>query len=348
MAAIAAAHRKMTTVKRSFLLWLPPAILLFAFVLNLGIGSVEIPLEETLKSLLGRETSNPAWGEIIWNFRLTKALTCILAGGGLAISGLLMQTFFRNPLAGPDVLGLSSGAGLAVSLLILGDQWLSPYLSGAWALVLAASLGCALVFLLILVLANRVQDSASLLIIGLMVGAAASSLISVVQYSSQADALQMFLIWSFGTVGTLNWVELQVLTAILVAGVFLSFLSIKSLNAWVLGDRYLHSLGIHTRRARLLIVISASLLTGGVTAFCGPIAFVGLAVPHLTKLLIPTSDHRILIPLTVVTGAATLLICDMLCQLPGDDQVLPLNAVTALLGSPVVIWIILRGKLIRT
>jgi cobalamin transport system permease protein len=332
-----------TTWKRWVIL---PVILLVLMVADISYGSVSIPIPEILAALVGKQTSDPIWGDIIWNFRLTKALTCILAGGALAAGGLQMQTLFRNPLAGPDVLGLSSGASLMVSLLILGGGK-AALLSGPWSIAIAASIGCGGVFLIVLVFARRLRDPASLLIVGLMIGAGTSSIVSVLQFASKADQLQNFLIWTFGNVSSMNWSEITVLFWIFGAGTIIALICAKSLNAWILGDNYAQSLGVDLRRSRMWIIISASLLTGGVTAFCGPIAFVGLAVPHLTKLLIKTANHRVLIPHVIMAGAILVLLCDILAQLPGGAKVLPLNAITALFGAPVVIWVVVRSKIIR-
>ena len=321
-------------------------ILLVLMVLNITYGSVAIPVSEVAQALVGSETSDPVWRDIVWNFRLTKALTCILAGAALGMAGLQMQTLFRNPLAGPDVLGLSSGASLAVSLILLRSSYLVD-LSGPWSVALVASLGCGSVFLVVLLFARRLRDPASLLIVGLMIGALASSLVSVLQYESKADELQTFLIWTFGNVSSLNWSEIGVLSWIFLAGMVIALILSKSLNAWVLGDNYAQSLGVNLKRSRTWIILSASLLTGAVTAFCGPIAFVGLAVPHLVRLLIKTSDHRVMIPSSALGGAILVLLCDILTQLPTGPQVLPLNAITALFGAPVVIWVVIRSKIIR-
>ncbi|MBL7857965.1 MAG: iron ABC transporter permease [Cyclobacteriaceae bacterium] len=310
-------------------------------VLNLSLGSVLIPPGEIIKILAGQKSEQEAWNTIIWDFRMTKALTCILAGGALSISGLQMQTLFRNALAGPDVLGLSSGASLAVSLLIMAGTFLTP---GPWAIAIAASLGCAGVFMIILSISFRLKDNVSLLIIGLMIGAGASSIVSVLQYLSKAEDLQSYIIWTFGSLGSLNWIEIKILAFVLVLGSAIALASVKTLNAWLLGDNYAQSVGIKLKKSRLLIIISACLLTGGVTAFCGPIAFVGLAVPHLTKMIFKTSNHKILIPMVMISGAALLLFCDIVSQLPGSAQVLPINAITAMIGAPVVIWVILRNK----
>ncbi len=257
-----------------------------------------------------------------------------------------MQTLFRNPLAGPDVLGLSSGASLAVSLILLsGATGFSLFLNpGPVSVALAASLGSALVMLAVLGIANKVKSSTSLLIVGLMIGAATSSIVSVLQFMSGADQQQSFLIWTFGSVGGLNWNEIAILAIILGLGALGTILSIKSLNAWLLGDHYAANLGINLKSAKTRMIITTCLMTGATTAFCGPIAFVGIAVPHVTKLLMATSEHKILIPWVAVMGAILLLLCDIIAQVPGSVHVLPINAITALIGAPVVIWIILRGN----
>ena len=213
-----------------------------------------------------------------------------------------------------------------------------------WAVVIAASLGCGAVFLVVLGISSRLNDNTSLLIIGLMIGATTSSIVSVLQFLSKAEDQQSFLIWTFGSLGGLNWTEIQVLALILMLGASIALFSTKSLNAWLLGDNYARSLGVNIQKSRLLVILSTSILTGAVTAFCGPIAFVGLAVPHLTKLLIKTHNHRILIPAVMVTGASLMLFCDIIAQLPGNAYVLPINAITALIGAPVVISIIMKTK----
>lgn len=322
------------------------SLLLLLFFLNLSLGSVAIPIGEIILILSGKQASNPIWSDIVWDFRITKALTCILAGGALSVGGLLMQTLFRNALAGPDVLGLSSGASLLVSLIMMsqaaGFQLFSS--PGPWSIVIAASLGSAAVFLLVLIIAQRLKENTSLLIIGLMIGAATSSLVSVLQFLSDAEDQQTYLLWTFGTLGSLSWLEIEVLFLVILLGGIISFFSVKSLNAWLLGDNYARSVGINLTRSRLFIIFSTAILTGSVTAFCGPIAFVGLAVPHLTKLIIKTHNHRILLPAVMLSGAILMLFCDIISQLPGSRYVLPINAITALIGAPVVIWIILRAK----
>jgi iron complex transport system permease protein len=333
-------------VKTKFFAWTILFLLLFGlFLINLSLGSINIPFLRILHILLLPEDSNDVFSSIIWDFRLTKALTCVLAGSALSLSGLQMQTLFRNPLAGPDVLGLTSGASLAVSVIFMSSAagFDLIVLQSPWAVAIAATVGCSGVFFIMLGVARRVHDNVSLLIVGLMVGAAASSIVSVLQYISKAEELQVFVLWTFGNLGGLNWNEITVLSLILLIGSAIAILNIKPLNAWLLGARYAQSLGIPIRRSRFFIIFSACILTGGVTAFCGPIAFVGIAVPHFVKLLIPTSNNRTLIPAVLIGGASLLLFCDIIAQLP-KSIVLPVNAITAMIGAPVVIWVILRNR----
>jgi iron complex transport system permease protein len=321
--------------------------LILLFLTDLSLGSVSIPFSELLNLALGKETREPLWATIFYDFRLPKALTCILAGSALSLGGLQMQTLFRNALAGPDVLGLTSGASLAVSLVYLGSAAGIPFLNFAnpWTLAVTSSIGCAGIFLIILVFFSRLQDNVSLLIIGLMIGAGTSSIVSVLQFVSKAEDLQMFMIWTFGSLSSLDWSELLILSVLLSIGAILAYLQIKSLNAWLLGPNYARSLGIDLRKARLLMILSTCVLAGGVTAFCGPIAFVGLAVPHLIRMLFKSQNHKSLIPGVMAGGAILLLVCDIIAQAPGNSQVLPINAITALIGAPVVIWVVLKNRI---
>ncbi len=336
----------MRNLLQKYWLILLPALLVSLFLINISLGSVQIPLADTLKALTGQQPSNPVWKDIIFDFRLTKAFTCVLAGGALALGGLMMQTLFRNSLAGPDVLGLSSGASLAVAIVLMAGSGMALF-SKSFTLAFAASIGCAGIFVIVMAIASRIRDNVSLLIIGLMIGAATSSIVSVLQFISRAEDQQYYLIWTFGSIGNLNWTEILILSLVVFAGTIMALSAIKSLNAWLLGDHYATSLGINLKSARLTIIIATCLLTGAVTAFCGPIAFVGLAVPHIARLVIDTSNHKILIPATLLMGGIIMLLCDILCRLPGSDFVLPINAITALLGAPVVIWVVMRNKKIR-
>jgi iron complex transport system permease protein len=321
------------------------ALLMLLFLASLVTGSVQIPMNGLIGIL------NPApseYSDIILKFRLPKALTCVLAGGALSASGLLMQTLFRNALAGPDVLGLSSGASLMVAIVIMASQATGVMLFGnPWLVAIASTAGALAVFALVLFIARKVRDNTSLLIIGLMISATAASLVGVIQFMSRAEDLQAFMIWGLGSVGGTNWAEIAVLSVASLGGTAIAISQMKSLNGLLLGENYATSIGVNVNSVRLWALTATCLMTGAVTAFCGPIAFVGLAVPHLVRMLIPSTNHRVMIPAVLIGGAALMLLCDIIAQLPGSAQVLPLNAVTSLIGAPVVIWLIIRGKRLR-
>lgn len=326
--------------------------LLVALFINLSLGSVAIPAGNIIKILLGQPVENQAWYNIFWQFRFPKAITALAVGGSLAISGLQMQTLFKNPLAGPFVLGISSGASLGVAIVVMAGYSFGGLLGtiGLWSsglMALAASLGAFGVLLLVVIASVRIKDSMTLLIIGLMFGSASGAAVSILQYFSDARDIQAFLIWTFGSLGGVTGDEMKIFAPVLAAGLFIAFFLSKPLNALLLGENYAHSMGVNVKRVRFLIIISASLLAGGVTAFCGPIAFVGIAVPHLTRGLFNTGDHKLLFPLVCLTGAIVMLVSDIIAQLPGSQHTLPINAVTSLFGAPVVIWIILKRKNMR-
>ncbi|MCK5679073.1 MAG: iron ABC transporter permease, partial [Flavobacteriaceae bacterium] len=291
------------------------------------------------------------WNYIILNYRIPKAITAVLVGSGLAISGLLMQTLFRNPLAGPYVLGISSGASLGVAILILGSSILGGsfliFSSSNIMLSIAASLGSFLVLFAVILVAKRVKNTMTILIIGLMFGSITASTISVLAYFSSAEYLQQYLFWSFGSLGNLTWDEILIFVIIYLIGIALVIPTIKPLNTLLLGENYAKSLGINFYKTRNLILIATSLLTGVITAFSGPIAFVGLATPHITKLVFNTSNHKILIPAVALFGAIIMLISDTIAQLPNSEYTLPINAITTLFGAPVVIWLLVRKKKIN-
>lgn len=323
---------------------------LILFIADLSLGNVYIPFSEILTGLFGGQIENDISSNIFYYFRLPRAISAVLVGVGLAISGLQMQTLFRNPLAGPFVLGISSGASLGVAILVLASYSLGGMfgVASGWATVLAASLGAAAVFFIILLVSFRIKDTMGLLIIGIMMASITGSIVGILQYFSSAEQIQVFLIWTFGSLGGVDWDELQIFIPVIVVGTVGSFLMAKPLNAFVLGDNYARSLGLNVTKGRLLVIISTCLLAGSVTAFGGPIAFIGLAVPHVTRMVFPTGDHRKLIPLVAIMGAVFLLICDLISQLPGRAEVLPINIVTSMVGAPVVIWIILKKRNIRT
>lgn len=323
-------------------------ILVLALLLNISLGSVGIPLDEILKIITGGEPLKSSWRYIILDYRLPKAFTAILAGGGLAVSGLLMQTLFRNPLAGPFVLGLSSGASLGVAILILGagafGGFFGSLLLSQWSLVIASALGSFLVLLAVLAVTLRVKDTMAILIIGLMFGSVTAAVVAVLSYFSNAEQLQQYIFWSFGSLGNQSWNGILILTLCCVAGWVVSIFSSKSLNSLLLGENYAKSMGLRIKRTTFLIIIATSLLAGSITAFAGPIAFVGLAVPHITRQFIKTSNHFILIPSVLLCGAILMLLCDTVAQLPYSEYTLPINAITSLLGAPVVIWLLVRKR----
>ena len=279
---------------------------------------------------------------ILSDFRLPKALTGIFAGAGLAIAGLTMQTLFRNPLAGPFVLGISSGSSLGVSLVILASLTIAGIEPGKWLIVLAGGLGAGLVMMLILGIATRTRDNMSLLIVGLMLGSLTSAVISILQYYSDARQLQVFLLWSFGSLNNLTWSELMYFIPIIILGILAGWFLSRTMNVFLLSENYALSMGVNVRRTRLWMIIITSILAGIVTAFCGPIAFIGIAVPHLTRLLLKSSDHKILIPASALVGATLLVACDLIASMPLSDKTLPINAVTSLIGAPIVIWLIMK------
>lgn len=322
--------------------------LLLALLLNISLGSVSIPIKEVFRSLTGETASKETWEYIIINYRLPKAIAAILVGMGLSISGLLMQTLFRNPLAGPYVLGLSSGASLGVAMVILGAGFLPPFLAtnllSSYGIVLASSAGSFLVFLAVLAISRQLRDTMAILIVGLMFGSLTSAIVGVLTYFSSAEQLQKFTFWSLGNLGNLSWSALLILSICVVIGLLLSLLSIKPLNALLLGENYARSLGLNYKKARLIIIFATSILAGSITAFAGPIAFIGLAVPHIAKMVFQTSNHAILFWSTILFGAFIMLICDTISQVPGSDITLPINAVTSIFGAPIVIWLLIRKR----
>ncbi|RZP14999.1 MAG: iron ABC transporter permease [Flavobacteriales bacterium] len=324
------------------------SILLITFLVSISLGTVPIPLKDVIISLFGGEPLKSAWKFIVLEYRLPKAITAMLSGGGLAVSGLLMQTLFRNPLAGPFVLGLSSGASLGVALLILGTGIFGAsfggFLLGSWSLVIASAFGSFLVLLAVLSVTFKVKDTMTILIIGLMFGSVTAAVVSVLSYFSNAEQLQQFVFWSFGTLGNVSWDGILILVSCIVVGLLVSMYTIKALNALLLGENYAKSMGINLKLATFWIIIATSLLAGSITAFTGPIAFVGLAVPHLTRQYINSSNHRVLLPAVFMSGAVLMLICDTLAQLPFSELTLPINAITSLIGAPVVIWLLVRKR----
>ncbi len=322
--------------------------LVLLFLLDICLGAVAIPLKEVINSLIGNGASKSSWEYIIMDYRLPKAIVAIIVGMGLAISGLLMQTLFRNPLAGPYVLGLSSGASLGVAVVILGAPFLpdvaSELLLSSYGVVIASSLGSSLVLLAVLVVAQRLRDTMAILIVGLMFGSLTNALVGTLTYFSTAEQLQKFTFWSLGSLGNLSWTSIAILLVCVAVGLVLSLASIKPLNSLLLGENYAKSLGLNYTKARFIIILATSILAGSITAFAGPIAFVGLAVPHIAKLVFQTSNHLILFWSTLLFGAMIMLVCDSISQLPNTAITIPINAITSILGAPIVIWLLIRKR----
>ena len=335
-----------TNYKYSFLIL--TIILLLCFFVNISLGSVSIPVKDVFNSLIGISTENESWQYIVQDYRLPKAFTAILVGSGLGISGLMMQTLFRNPLAGPFVLGITSGASLGVAFVIMGASifggFFATLLLTKWSLVIAASLGSFLVLLAVMMVSAKVKDTMAILIIGLMFGSITAAVVSVLSYFSSAEQLQQYIFWGFGSLGNLSWNELVIFLLIYSIGILFSIASLKSLNTLLLGENYAKSLGVNIKQSRFIIIIATSLLAGTITAFAGPIAFIGLAIPHITRQVFNTSNHKILLPAVFIFGAIIMLICDSIAQLPTSDYTLPINAITSLIGAPVVIWLLVRKR----
>ncbi|PIA79363.1 iron ABC transporter [Gaetbulibacter sp. 4G1] len=322
-------------------------LLILCFFINISLGSISIPNTAIFNSLFGK-IDNTSWQHIIMDYRLPKALTAIVVGSGLGISGLMMQTLFRNPLAGPFVLGITSGASLGVAVVTMGASLFGGAMLGVlaskWSIVIAATLGSFLVLLTVLVVSTKVRDTMAILIIGLMFGSISTAVVNVLSYFSSAEELQQYYFWGFGSLGSLSWHELLILFVIYTLGLLLSLTSIKTLNTLLLGENYAKSLGLNIKQSRLLIIIATSLLAGTITAFTGPIAFIGLAIPHMTRQIFNTSNHKILLPAVFLFGAIVMLVCDSISQLPNSDYTLPINAITSLVGAPVVIWLLVRKR----
>ena len=309
------------------------ALTLFLFLLDLAVGAVAVPLGDVWAALTGGDCPR-ATAKIILNIRLIKAVVAMLAGAALSVSGLQMQTLFRNPLAGPYVLGISSGASLGVALVVLAGFGSSIGIAGA------AWLGAALVLVVIAAVGHRIKDIMVILILGMMFSSGVGAIVQILQYLSKEESLKAFVIWTMGSLGDVTFDQLAVLVPSIIAGLLLAVVTIKPLNLLLFGEEYAVTMGLNIRRSRGLLFLSTTLLAGTVTAFCGPIGFIGLAMPHVTRMLFRNSDHRVLVPGTVLSGAAVLLLCDLVSKM----FTLPINAITALLGIPIVVWVVLRNK----
>lgn len=332
-----------------FLLLLLLALL---FMGGLVYGAVSIPLESVIDILLGKDVGRPAWQNIILQSRFPQAVTALLAGASLATSGLLLQTLFRNPLAGPSILGISDGANLGVAAIMLyfgGTLSMVTELpiSGYLAVIIAAFAGAACILGLIIWFSAKVKSNVMLLIIGIMIGYLASSLISVLNYYASTDKVHAFVMWGLGNFSGVSLMQLPYFLLFTLAGLLLAILLIKPLNALLLGEMYAANLGIKIKRTRIAILFCTGLLTATTTAFCGPISFIGLAVPHIARLMLGSSNHKMLVPVTMLAGSCIALLCNILMVMPGTNNILPLNAVTPMLGAPVIIYVIVNRKNIQ-
>jgi len=330
------------------LLLIVSAVLFFG--LDLFLGSVKIPLNNILSILMRDTSEKETWKIIILNARLPKAIAAILCGAALSVCGLQMQTLFRNPLAGPYILGISSGAGLGVAIFIMGLSFIGVSnvgFSTNSGLIISSILGSLGVLAILLSIINRLKDIMTVLILGIMIGSVITAIIGIIQYFSQDAQLKSFIMWTMGDLSAVTRSELTLLAPIVIIGVILSFLTSKNLNAYLLGESYAKSLGVNIKQSQFFIILFTSILTGSITAYCGPIGFIGIVIPHLARMISNSSDHRILIPLSILLGINILLISDIISQLPGIEQSLPINSITSLIGIPFIIWIILRNKKIK-
>lgn len=306
------------------------------FVLDILKGSVAIPLADINDSI---------YHNIIFNFRLPKALTAILTGAAISVAGLVMQTHFQNPLAGPYVLGVSSGASLGVALFMLAAPILPiALIQSGWGIVISAIAGALLILAVVLFISYRTTRPTTLLLVGIMFGQIAGSIVTILQNAADPDSLKLFIVWTFGSLSAVTWTFMKAMLPIVLIGLVIIFCLQKQLNALLLGENYAQSLGVNTRMVRLLIIISIALLAGATTAFTGPIAFIGIAVPHLVRMAFRTNDHAITIPGSIFVGASLLLVCDICSQLPANGSILPINAISSIIGAPIIIWIILRNR----
>ena len=322
-------------------------LLVILFVASLLLGSVSLQVKEVLGVILGQEV-DPQTRILVTHFRLPKAITALVVGAALSASGLQMQTLFRNPLAGPYVLGISSGASLGVSLFLLGAPLLGVSVASETlrniGVVGSAWIGAALILAVIMAVSVRLKDIMAILILGMMFGSAASAIVQILQYLSPDSALKSFVVWTMGSLSGVSLQQLGLMSGIVVAGLALSIFLIKPLNLLLLGENYARTMGLNIRWIRFLLFASTTLLAGTVTAFCGPIGFIGIAVPHVARMLTGNADHRVLMPASMLMGSVTMLLCDIIAQLPGHEMVLPVTTITALLGIPIIVLVIVRNR----
>lgn len=323
-------------------------VILLLFIANLLIGSVNIPPAEVWHILTGGESSKASWSFIVWEARLPQALTALLCGGALAVCGLMLQTAFKNPLAGPSILGINSGASLGVAFVMLlfgGSVTAGTFsLSGFLSVLAGAFIGAMAIMALILFFSTLIKSNVMLLITGIMIGYIASSAISLLNFFATAEGVQSYIIWGMGNFGGVSLQQMPAFASVTLLGLAGALMLIKPLNALLLGERYAENLGVNIRRVRNWLLVVTGLLTAITTAFCGPVAFIGLAVPHVARMLLGTSNHHSLLPVTILSGGAVALLCNLICILPGDAGIIPLNAVTPIIGAPVIIYVIVSQR----
>jgi len=324
-------------------------LLVLFFIFDLLVGSVPISLYHSFSTLFHPSSADPQIASILFQFRIPKAITAIMAGAALSVAGLQMQTVFRNPIAGPDILGISSGASLGVALFVLSAGWIFKgiplfSIASSWGIVLAAWIGAGCMMFVIVLIASRLRDLMTVLIMGILISSAILSVVSILQYFSSESSLKSFIVWTMGSLGSTTRDQLWVLVPSVLTGLVIAFFSSKFLDAFLLGENYARSMGMNLRTAYFLTFASTSILAGSITAFCGPIAFVGIIVPHLARKLFHSSLHSRLIPGTMLLGSIVMLTGDLISQLPGYGATLPINSVTSLLGIPIIIWIIFQNK----
>lgn len=324
------------------------SLLIFAvpvlFVADIMFGSVSISFQEIMGVFFGNEDVNEGHKIILLQSRLPKAITAVFCGAALSLSGLQMQALFRNPLAGPYILGISNGAGLGVAILVMAGSILGISINSSIGISFAAMLGAGMILLLIFLFSLKIKDIMTVLIVGIMLGSVTTAIIGIIQYVSTEVALKNFLIWSMGSLEGLDYDEIMILAGFFILGSLMMFSQIKNLNLLLLGETYAKSLGLNVKQSRIMIILSTSLLAGSVTAFCGPIGFIGIVVPHICRVIFKTANHFILFPASCLMGISILLLSDILSHLPGSDMILPINSITSIIGIPIILWMVIGRK----
>lgn len=335
--------------KPFFLYLLLSCFALFLFVLDLSLGSISIPFFDVISILFTHTSEHTTWNIIVSESRLPRVFTAILCGAALSVSGLQMQTLFRNPLAGPYILGISAGASLGVAVFVMGLTFLGITTSqlsmlSNYGLIISAIIGSTGVLLILLIAIARLKDIMTVLILGIMIGSVAGALISIIQYFSYDSSLKSFVMWMMGDLSNVSLSQLKVLSPVILIGLVISFFYSKQLNAYLLGEEYAQSLGVNIKKTQFIVILLTAILAGSITAYCGPIGFVGIVIPHLARLISKSSNHLVIIPLAVLIGINVVLIADVISQLPGSEMVIPINAITSFIGVPFIFWIIFSNK----